>query len=122
MGIGHCIFLYNILYKINGFLIAKAKAILLLIKLIIKKKSLYIDTFNGRDLAFNKKYPTSINEITKILGKSKDIKMSDVKLISFESKHTTFSKSRLKIEFISNKFKLIEFNNSKIGQTSKSVD
>lgn len=52
---------------------------LLLIKPINKEKSLYIDTFNRKNLA-------SINK--KILDKSEATKMSDVKYITFESKYT----------------------------------
>lgn len=51
----YCIVSYNILYKINNFPMAKAKAMLLLIQPISKKKSLYTNFLNKKD-------PTSINK------------------------------------------------------------
>lgn len=52
---------------------------LLLIKSISEEKSLYIDTFNRKDL-------TDINK--KILNKSEVIKMSKIKYITPKSKYT----------------------------------
>lgn len=52
---------------------------LLLIKPINKKKSLYIDTLNRKNLA-------RINK--KISDKSEATKMPDIKHITFESKYT----------------------------------
>lgn len=86
------IILYNILYKINNFFLAKIKVILPLIKPISKKKSLYIDIPD-------KKNPTSINE--KILNKSKIIKMLDIKPIIPKNKYITSSIwSKIEIKFI----------------------
>lgn len=51
----HCTILYNILYKIKDFLIAKVEAILFLAKPINKEKSPYINAVNKRD-------PAGINE------------------------------------------------------------
>lgn len=73
----------NIWYKKNLFLIAK-KAILLLVNLINKEKSLYIGSVN-------------INRNTKIMSKNKDIKMLDIKYITCKSKHNISSQLRLRI-------------------------
>lgn len=67
------IVLQNILYKTNGFSIAKIEVKLFLIKSISKKKSLHIDVFNKKDLVLDKKYSVDINKATKILGKNKNI-------------------------------------------------
>lgn len=83
----------NTLYKTNDFPRAKAEAILLLIKPISKKKSLYIDTLDGKD-------PAGINEVAEMLGRSEDIEMQNVKHIRSKSKYITFSQSRLGIQSI----------------------
>lgn len=87
----HYIILYNILYKINNFLIAKIKAILLLIKLISKKNCLYIDAFDKQDLTLDKKNLATINKAIEMSGRSKYIKMPDVRYISLKSKYNTFN-------------------------------
>lgn len=81
----HYIVLCNTLNKINGFLIAKVEAISLLVKLISKEKSLYIEVFDKRNHSFNKKNlaldsknPASIDEAIKILNNSENIKMPDL--------------------------------------------
>lgn len=61
----HYIVSYNILFKTNGFLIAKKKVILPLLKSINKKKSLYIDIFNKKDLILNKSNLASIEKSRK---------------------------------------------------------
>lgn len=88
------IVLYNTLYKTNSFAIAKAKAILLLVELISKKKSPYTNTLNRRDPVFNKKDPTGIDKTKKISSKSENTKVSDIRHLRPESKHTTFGRSR----------------------------
>lgn len=86
-----CTILCNILYKLNSFSIVKAKAILLLVKLISKKKSLYTDILEKKNSAFNKKNLASIDEVAKMPGKSEDIEMPNIKHIFFKNKHTTSS-------------------------------
>ena len=52
-GMPRCMVLRNNLYKTKSFVIAKTKAILLLIKPISKEKNTYTDTLNRRDLTFD---------------------------------------------------------------------
>lgn len=73
------IVLCNILHKINNFSIVKIKTILLLVKSINKEKSLYIDTYNKKNL-------TNIDE--KMLDSNKVTKFLIIKYITFENKHT----------------------------------
>lgn len=70
--------LCNILYKINNFSMAKIETMLLLAEPINKKKSLYIDTFDMKDLARIEK---------RMLDKNETVKMPEIKLIIFESKY-----------------------------------
>lgn len=56
-----------------------------------------------------------------MLNKSKNTKISDIKYVTFKNKQTTLSWSRLRIESIQSKFKLIEFNNSKREQTNELI-
>lgn len=84
----------------------KIKAILLFVKSINIKKSLYINAFNKKDLA-------AIIKATKILEKIEDIIMLDIKHLSSNIKYTTSNWSRLEILLIFNRFQFIEFNNSK---------
>lgn len=94
----HCIVLCNIFYKTNNFLIVKIEVKLLLAKPINKKKSLYTDIFNKKD-------PT--NNDKKILDKKKVSKISEIKFITPENKHIICTLSKLDIQFIQSKFKLI---------------
>lgn len=66
------IVLHNILYKINSFLKVKIEAMLPLVKQMNKKKSLYINIFEKRDLAFDKKTLTGINKNAKMLDRSEN--------------------------------------------------
>lgn len=103
----------NILYKTNDFSMTKAQAILLLIKPISKKKTLYTNALNRKD-------PAGIVE--KMLDKNKAAKMSNVKYITPKSKHITSILLRLKIQSISSRLQLIEFNNSKKREFDRPVD
>lgn len=85
------IILRNTLYKKNSFAITKIKAILFLVKVINKKKSSNLDVFNNINLTFNRRDSTNINKAIKILGRSKDIKIPNIRHIFFKSKHITFS-------------------------------
>lgn len=76
---------------------AKIKAILLLVELIGKKKSLYINTLNMRDLAFDKEDLVTIDEVVEMLEKNKDTKILDIRYIISESKYITFSWSKSRI-------------------------
>lgn len=58
---------FDILYKINEFLMVKAKVMLLLIKSISKKEFLYIDAFDKKDLA-------NINKAAKMPDKNIECK------------------------------------------------
>lgn len=73
---------------------------MLLVKLISKKKSLYIDGLDKKDLALNKRDLASINKTPEMLDRNKDIKMPDVRHIYSENKQIIFNQSRSKIEFI----------------------
>lgn len=90
----HCIILRNTLYKINIFLIAKIEAILLLVKSICKKKSPYINAFDKKNSAFNKKDLTGINKATKMPNKSKNIEMINIRHIFLENKYTISGRSK----------------------------
>lgn len=70
---------------------------MLLIKLISKKKSWYINALNKRNLALDKKDLASIDKFVKMFKRSEDTNMPNIKQKLFENKHTTFSKSRLGI-------------------------
>lgn len=70
---------------------AKKKIILLLVKLINKEESLYINAFNKKDLVFNKRDPANINEVAKMPDRSKNIKLSDIKHIISKSQHISSS-------------------------------
>lgn len=86
--------LYNLMQHLTqnkDFLIVKTKPILFLIESIIEKKSLYTDALDRKD-------PVTINK--KMLNKSKITKMLEVKYITPESKHTTFTQSGSRIQFI----------------------
>lgn len=84
----HCIILYNILYKINDFLIGKSKVLLFLAKLIGKENSSYIDALNMKNLV-------NINE--KMLDKSEATEIPKIKLITLKSKYITFIRLRSRI-------------------------
>lgn len=62
-----------------------------LVEPINKEKSSYIDIFNIKDLAFDRKDPNNINKATKILNRSTDTKMPDIKQIPLESKYNLFN-------------------------------
>lgn len=109
----YCIISYNTLHKTNDFSIVKAEAILLLVELISKKRSLFIDAPDKRD-------PVCIDE--EILDRTEVVKMLEVKHINFKSQHTTFTRSRSGIQSIQNRFKLIEFDNSIRGQVSEPIN
>lgn len=93
-----------------------------LVETINKKKSLYTDFFDKKDLAFDRKNLASIDQAAKMPDRSKDIKMPHIRHICLESKHTTSSQSRLGIQSIQCRFKLIEFNDGKRGQAGEQVD
>ena len=112
----------DILYKTNGFLIAKAEAMLPLIEPISKKESPYTDALHKRDPAVDWRDPAGIDKAAKMLGRSEDTEMPDVRHIPPESKHTTSSRSRSRIQSIQSGFKSIKFNDGKRGQAGDSVD
>lgn len=118
----HYIISHKILYKTNGFLIAKIEVILLLIKSINKKQNLYIIALNKKDLALDKKDFASIKKAAKIPGKNKNIKMLDVRHIFLENKHIISSQLKSEIQSIQNRFKLIKFNYSKKKKVNEPVD
>lgn len=70
---------------------AKVKVMLPLIKQISKKMSLYTYAFDRRDPTLDRRDPNSIDKATEMLGKSRDIKMSDIRHIPPKSKHTIFN-------------------------------
>ena len=70
---------------------AKAEAILPLIKPTSEKESPYTDSFNKNDLALDLKDPVVIDKVAKMSGRSKNTKMANVKHIPIESKYTTSS-------------------------------
>lgn len=76
----HFIFIYNILYKTNDFLVAKIKTLLSLAKKINKKESLYTDTIDKKNLA-------DIDD--QISNKNKAAKMPKIKLITPKSNYIT---------------------------------
>lgn len=102
--------------------IVKSEVILPLVKLINKKKSLYIDVLNKKNPALDKKDLASIAEAAKMPNKNKDTKISDVSYILSNSKYMTFSWSRSEIQSIQNKLKLIELNDGKKRQKAEPVD
>lgn len=93
-----------------------------LVGLIYKKESLYIDVCDRRDLVFDKKDLASIDKVAKILGRNKDIKMPNIRHLILKSKFTNSSWSRLRIQSIQSRFKLIKFHNSKKKLASKPVN
>lgn len=62
-----------------------------LIKLISKKKSSYTDAFNKKDLVLDIKDLASIDKIAKLLGKSQDTKMLDIRHILSKDEYTISS-------------------------------
>lgn len=70
---------------------------LLLLKSVSKKKSPFIDVFNKKDLALNKRYLASINKATKMPDKSKDRKMPNIRHILPKNKNINSSQSKLEI-------------------------
>lgn len=82
---------HNTLYKTNGFLMAEAEAILPLVELISKKESPYADAFDKRDPTFDRKDLANIDKAVKMLGRSEDKKMLDIRHIPPKNKHITFS-------------------------------
>lgn len=62
-----------------------------MVKLINKKESLYINAFNKKDLVFNKRDPSNIDEVAKIPDRSKNIKIPNIKHITPKSQHTSSS-------------------------------
>lgn len=112
-GIACYIVLYNTLHNTNNFLIAKAEAMLLLIKLISEKKSPYTDASNRKD-------PTSIDE--EILDRSEVTKMLEVKYITPKSEYITSTQSKSGIQSIQNRLKSIKFDNCIREQIVELVD
>lgn len=106
---------YNILQKINGFPIAEPKAMLILVEIIGKKNSLYIDVFDRRD-------STGSDKAVEMPSKNKDIKMPDVRHIPSKNKYTTSSRSREAIQSIQSRFELIEVNDGKKEKASEPLE
>lgn len=55
-------------------------------------------------------------------NKNINIKMLDVKYIFLKNEYTISSRSRLRIQSIQDKYKLIKFNDGKKRKASKSID
>lgn len=70
---------------------------LTLIKSMNKKKRSYMNAFDKRDPALNKKDLISIYKIVKIINKSKNTKMSNMRYITLENNYSNSSWSKLAI-------------------------